>query len=61
MKLDLKKVKDKQNQEGKQTQTIQKNFTEMESSEQDSINNYDNGKQTLKRYQDVLAVFYRLR
>ena len=33
----------------------------MESSEQDSINNYDNGKQTLKRYQDVLATFNRLR
>ena len=33
----LKKVKDKQNQEGKQTQTIQKNLTEMESREQGSI------------------------
>jgi hypothetical protein len=33
----------------------------MESSEQGSITSYDNGKQTLTRYQDVLAVFNRLR
>jgi len=57
----LKQIKDRQKQEGKQTQTIQKILKEIESGELDSITPYNNGKLALPRYQDVLAVLNRLR
>jgi predicted ABC-class ATPase len=57
----LKQIKEKQDQESKQTQIIQSILKEIESGKLDSITPYNNGKLALPRYQDVLAVLNRLR